>query len=240
MRGGELLHAGRGERGNVKGFLDDYALTALALLDLNARTARSRWLGAAVDLTARMVRLFEDPESGLLFDTQKGQTELFFRPRTEFDGATPAGTSSAALLLLKMAALTGEERYRTLAEKALAAQGPALARAPLGYSYWLCALDDYLAPSEEIILLGGHEDAQTKAFLDAANSRWRPTSLIAGLDPEEPGGLERMPVFEGRAPAEGRPTVYLCRNHACRPPINSVEQLEKELVNPCSGSSGRS
>ena len=50
----------------------------------------------------------------------------------------------ATTVLLRLAALTGEGRYRAAAERALATVGPFLARYPTAFAQWLCALE--LAP----------------------------------------------------------------------------------------------
>ena len=70
--------------------------------------------------------------SGAFHMTGRDAEALIARPVDSQDGAVPSANSVAATALLRLAALTGEARYREHAEAVIDAMGPALAAAPDG------------------------------------------------------------------------------------------------------------
>jgi uncharacterized protein len=226
---GKLMHCFKDGKASIPGFLEDYALTAFGFLTLHGLTGETRWLLAAENLTQTMVEKFEDNQTGLLFDTEAGQSDLYIRPKNIFDGATPAGSSAAVMLLLKMAVIMDDRRYRELAERELASVIQEMEHSPLSTSQWLCALDFYLASPLEIVTTGNAKDIRTQSLLGAVNAAWFPQSIIASYDPSEPGSIGERPLFKGRGMINGQPAVYLCRNNSCQPPITDIQDLKVEL-----------
>jgi|SRR5581483_4307144 uncharacterized protein YyaL (SSP411 family) len=68
-----------------------------------------------------------------------------------------------------------DARYADAVETALAPWQPALAQAPTGLAWWLCALDFVLTPPKEIVIVG--DDAQ--ALLDVVYGEYRPNQVVA-------------------------------------------------------------
>jgi hypothetical protein len=137
-RDGRLLRTYGGQPGQppraaVNGYLEDYAFLAHGLLALHEATGEKRWLDAARGLTDTMIRFHGDEKAGGFYFTAHDHEKLFARSKDQYDGAQPSGNSVAARNLVRLARLTGEERYRKEAERtfrtfagALQTQGPAL------------------------------------------------------------------------------------------------------------------
>ena len=66
-----------------------------------------------------MIERFGDPERGGFFTTSDDHEQLIARRKDVDDHPIPSGNSSAALGLLRLAALTGERRYEEQAEGVL-------------------------------------------------------------------------------------------------------------------------
>src|SRR4029079_14507444 len=94
---------------------------------------------AAASLRDVVLAHFPHPDGGF-YDTPDDGERLVVRPRDVQDNATPSGGAMAPPVLLRLAALTGEGRYRTAAERALATVGGYLDRHPTAFAQWLCAL----------------------------------------------------------------------------------------------------
>ena len=94
-------------------------------------TFDERWFTAARSLVDTILARFGDPAGGF-FDTPSDGEALVVRPRGLQDNATPSGGAMAATVLLRLAALTGDGRYRQAAEAALTGLEPYLARYPTG------------------------------------------------------------------------------------------------------------
>jgi uncharacterized protein YyaL (SSP411 family) len=70
-------------------FLEDYAATALGLLDLYAADFETRWFAAARELADEMIDRFSDADGGF-FDTASDADPPLIRPKDLNDNATPA------------------------------------------------------------------------------------------------------------------------------------------------------
>ncbi|MBI4592674.1 MAG: thioredoxin domain-containing protein, partial [Candidatus Rokubacteria bacterium] len=137
---GRLLRTWKAGQARLKGYLEDYSMTAAALLDVYEATFDRRWLEEARQLADAMLELFFDDEIEGFYDTGSDHERLIVRPRNLFDNAVPCGSSVAIETLLRLRVVTGEERY---AAKALAALRPVadlMARHPTGFGRFLCAL----------------------------------------------------------------------------------------------------
>ena len=142
--------------------LEDSADLADGLLALYEATGDERWFTEAVDLAEGILARFADPAGGF-HDTADDAEGLVVRPRDVQDNATPSGSAMATTVLLRLAALTGEPRFRATAERALAGVGPYLARYPTAFAQWLCALEAVHQGMTEVAIVGEPEAARRLA-----------------------------------------------------------------------------
>ena len=91
----------------------------------------------------------------------------------------PSGNAMAAIVLLRLAAWTGEGRYRSAAEQAVAPMAMMGARFPTGFGQWLLAYQQALAPVAEIAIVGSTEAPDTAALLAAARRGFRPWQVVS-------------------------------------------------------------
>ena len=72
----------------------------------------------------------------------------------------PSGGAMAATVLLRLAALTGEGRYRDAAERAIGTVAPHMARYPTGFAQWLVAASFAAGDAVEVAVVGDPADAR--------------------------------------------------------------------------------
>ncbi len=147
---GRLLRVWRGVPGPVPGFLEDHALLLEALLVLFETTCEERWFFAAQALAGEMIELFADPERGGFFTTGRDAEPLIARRKELDDTPIPSGQSAAAAALIRLAQLTGDERYESLALATLGPLGQIAAEHPTSFGHALLAQHTYLAPARPI------------------------------------------------------------------------------------------
>jgi hypothetical protein len=94
-----------------------------------------------------MIRHYGDAEGGGFFYTADDHEKLFARVKDVHDGAQPSGNSVAVHDLLRLAAKTGEPRYRDLAGRALKTFAVEMEQNPTGMTTMVGALDQFLAGS---------------------------------------------------------------------------------------------
>jgi uncharacterized protein len=223
---GRLRRSWKDGQARHSGGLEDHACLANGLLALYEATGSEGWYTAARDLAETVLARFSDPAGGF-FDTADDAEELIARPRSLEDNALPSGNAMAAVVLLRLAALTGEGRYTDAAEGALGLVGTAPARYPTAFAQWLLALDWRVGPVDEIALVGAPDDPRMGRLLDVARAGYRPRQVIAvALDPI----ASAVPLLQARFALRGQPTAFVCRGFACRQPVTEPESLAALLA----------
>jgi uncharacterized protein YyaL (SSP411 family) len=228
--GGRLLRSYREGQAKLKGYLEDYANLALALLELYQTTHNPRWFSAARTLADQMIDLFWDEADGGFFSTGKDHEELVGRPKELMDNATPSGNSSAAELLLRLSAYTGEDDYRSRAETILRPLIPAMREHPSALSQMLIALDFLIGPAYEVAIIGDPAAPDTQALLDVINRQFRPNLVLAVASPDDSAAISAVPLLQERNERNGAATAYVCQNFACQEPVTAPEALAAQLL----------
>jgi uncharacterized protein YyaL (SSP411 family) len=216
---GRLLRSSHRGVGRVPAFLEDYAFFVQGLLALYQVTLQGPWLEEALRLTGDMLRLFDDHGGGGLFDSGNDAEKLLVRKKGAADGVIPSGNSVAALNLLQLGRITGDDRFSSAAEKLLMAFSGDMAREPAGYLSLLMAFDLLRNPPLETTLLGDPDAPEAVAMRRELGRRFLP-GLVIRVEEGKGGG---MPV------AVNRPAVSLCAGGACRPPVYAAEELARLL-----------
>ena len=227
---GRLGRSWKDGRAVGQGVLEDYTHLAEGLLALYEATFDERWFTTARSLMDRVVDRFADAAGGF-FDTADDHERLVTRPKDLQDNAVPSGNAMAATVLLRLAAWTGEARYRTIAERAIRTVTPFAERYPTAFAQWLSAIDFALADVVEVAVVGDPGDAATRALLEPVTSGFRPSQVLAGTaDP----AASVVPLLRERAMVGGVPTAYVCRGFACRLPVTDAAAMRAQLEEPAS------
>ena len=231
MANGRLLRTWKAGRAKLKGYLEDYAMVAAALLAVWEATFERRWLDEARRLADDMLRLFWDERLEGFYDTGADHERLIVRPRNLFDNAVPCGSSVAIEALLRLAVLTGDRRYETAATRALRPMADLMARHPGGFGRFLCALDFHLGPVVEVALVtprAGEEGPLAREVF----GRYLPNRVVTGMIAGDSAAAAGIPLLEGRSAVDGKATAYVCENYACELPVTEPDALARQLTGP--------
>ena len=220
-REGRLLRTWKDGEARFNAYLEDHGFLLEALLVLYEATFEPRWFAEARAIAEQILERFEDGERGGFFSTSSDHEQLVARRKDVEDSPIPSGASSAALGLLRLAALTGEHRYEAAAVGHLRLLHEIAPRHPGAFGHFLRALDFHLSPTREVALAG---DAGELARV--VRSELRPHVVLAGGGS---GGDSLVPLLEGRAPVDGRPAAYVCERFACRQPVTEPDELRALL-----------
>jgi uncharacterized protein YyaL (SSP411 family) len=199
----------------IDGFLDDYAFSILAFLDLYETRFDAADFQFAMRLAERAIELFEDRENGGFFSTSAGAENLVLRLKDDHDGAEPSGNSMMTMALLRLARMTGREDFRCAAARTLEAFSPRMISGGAGVPQMLAALAFSMGKPMEIVLAGPED----RALLASIRRRFLPNAVVARAS-EAPVA---MPAVDGKA------TVYVCVNFACNLPVTGVTELDELL-----------
>jgi hypothetical protein len=218
---GNLLRTYKDDRAHLNAYLEDHAFLLEALLALYEATFEARWFEEARSLVETTIARFGDPERGGFYSTSSDHEELIARRKEVGDHPIPSGNSSAAMGLLRLAALTGERRYEEAGAGVFALFAKPAVEHPDAFAHLLRALDFHLSPTREVALTG--DDLSELAAV--VRERPRPHLVLAG----GPEGSEQPPLLAGRTTVEGRPAAYVCENFACQLPVTEAEELRRLL-----------
>ncbi|MEX1025206.1 MAG: thioredoxin domain-containing protein [Planctomycetota bacterium] len=227
---GRLHKRWRAGQAGLDGTLEDYAFLSWGLSELYEATLEPRHLAVARELADTMIAHFHDAEGGGFFLSADDGLELFVRAKEIYDGALPSGNSVAALALLRLARMTGEVEYATLAEEIMHSFAGSVAPNPSAYTMLLAAVDMAEGPSHEVVIAGDASDVRTQALLRTVRAPFLP-SLVLLHRPLEPDAAiaEIAPWTTDQIAIDGRPTAYVCREWACELPVDDAAALAAKL-----------
>lgn len=216
---GRLLHSYRHGQAKLDAYLDDYTYLINALVSLYEASFHETWIDEAVRLAEFVQKHFADPAGGFFY-TADDHEELIARHKDSQDSSVPSGNSMAAVALLRLGELTGRTEYISAAESTLRMASGLMTKYPTAAGQMLLALDRYLGPSSEIILLAESGSDERAEILDAIGRRFRPRTVVACRPSREGDSSHLDHLFAGRSlgPA-GEPALYICENFVCETPV---------------------
>ncbi|HEX7310595.1 MAG TPA: thioredoxin domain-containing protein [Gaiellaceae bacterium] len=212
---GRLYRTYRNGVAKNTGFLEDYADIAHGLYELHVATGELRWLDESRRLALLAIELFGDEERGGFFLTPSDGEALIARKKDFDDHPTPSGNSMLAYVLLRLARIYGDDDLAKRATDVFRLVVNGLRPAPSAFGWTLCALDLHFSPPRELAIVAAPADEVARAAL----APWQPNAVVAF------GPADGVPLLEGKGRVDGRPTVYVCENFACRAPVTEPDAL---------------
>lgn len=187
-----------------RGFLDDYAFYAFALIRLYEASFNQKYLDRAAELCKKAIKEFYDEENGGFYLYGNENEQLIMKPKETYDGAVPSGNSVMAYNLVMLSQLTNDKLFSETAEKQLGFMAGKAEDYPMGYCFFLLALSAYINPPLHIVcsLVGTHQPFPIN-------------SIVKVID----GGNDTYPIINNRT------TYYVCNGRACMPPVNDLEEV---------------
>jgi uncharacterized protein YyaL (SSP411 family) len=143
------------------------------------------------------------------------------------DGATPSGRALLADAALMLAALTGDDGHRQIAERAIA---PALASAsaqPLSFGGALGIAARVGRAVTQLVVVGPGDTA----LAEVARAWGGPTRVLAIVTENQASAFAAagFDLFAARAGRDGVDTAYLCEHFVCDLPLTDAHALADRL-----------
>ena len=214
---GRLWRTYRAGKQHILAYLEDYAFMSMGLLELYEAGAQPRFLQTAIALAETMVADFWDPQVQAFFHTSTRHEDLFGRRREGHDGATPSATAMAAWVLGRLSRhAPPKAEWEKIARAALCHDMTTIKHAPQAFPTALSAWDWLQQPATELAFVVP-DDAETlqnpwQSFGRLAQTQL-PACTVAHGPQDSHALLQQRPALQSAC------TLYVCRNHACAPPI---------------------
>ncbi len=217
---GKLKRRYRAGSAEIDGYLDDYTFLTQGLLDLYEASFDVRLLSWAIQLQHEQDRLFWDEKQGGYFTTSGQDRFILLRTREAYDSVQPSPNSVAAMNLLLLWQMTGQQNWKDKADKTLAAFAPLLEQMPEAMPYMMSALDFSTARHRQIVIAGAPGAEDTRVLLRLVWQRYIPNRVLLLADGAE--GQKQLahwiPVLANVTRKQGRATAYICENYVCNLP----------------------
>ena len=224
----------------LEGSLDDQVFGVIALLDAYETTLNPRYFEAAQRTLDYTIEAYGDTKAGGFFDRASDAAPiggLDVRRKPFQDSPTPGANSVAAIALIRMHALTGEERYLSLAEKTLEAFAGIAPQYGLFAATYGLAATLFAQHPIQVVITGRADDPAAKSLEAAASRIFRLGKSVLRLTPGASFGYlagalkETLPHL-----AADKALAVVCSGQSCLPPTSDPAQLTTLLSNGAIGS----
>ena len=210
------------------GYLDDYAFTVHALIELYEATFNVVYLTEAIDLNENMIKLFKDENQGGLFLYGVDGEELISRPKDIYDGAMPSGNSVATLNMLRLARLTANSKLEDEAALQFNAFALKVKTIESAHAYFMTALLYSKTPGKDIIISGETKASGTKDMIKEINSVYMPFATVV-LNNGDKRLISINSELNEHKQLIGKTTAYICENYTCKEPITDLEKFSQAI-----------
>ncbi|WPP52074.1 thioredoxin domain-containing protein [Catalinimonas niigatensis] len=200
-------------------YLDDYAFVIDAFIALYQITFDEQWLRHAEQLTAYVVDHFYDPQEGFFHYTSE-ESQLIARKKELFDNVIPASNSAMAKNLYRLSLLLERKDYQEMSERMMNRILKILDSDPAYLTNWASLYMEMMQPSVEVVIIG----EEYKAYSKAISAHYIPGKLISGTEKES-----TLPLLKDRNAIDGKTTVYVCFDKACKMPVHTIEAALEQL-----------
>ena len=220
---GCLLRIHNNGESKIYGCLEDYAYLLEGLISLYEASFDIIWIERANHLADKMIEEFYDTEEGGFFMTGVSSEVLIVRLKNPSDEAIPSANAVAILNILKLGQLSGNKRYLDVGRKSIYAFKARINKNPAGYTGILAAADFMECSPTEIIFTGAPKHPSFDDMRDALHQDYRPNKIIAWSQNEKSSSL--IPISSGKLAEGENPSVYICQQETCHPPVKSGKAL---------------
>jgi uncharacterized protein YyaL (SSP411 family) len=156
-----------------------------------------------------------DGESGGFFDSREQEIGILAtRAKPIQDAPANSANAVAAMVLLRLAVLSGEEKFRQRAKQLLEAFAGSAGKLGLHAATYLRALDFFLAGESKVVVAEATTDLQPLA--GTALRVYRPRRVLVRT---------RTSPVPGTPP----PLALVCSGTACAEPVGTTLELEETL-----------
>lgn len=208
-------------KSSIPAFLDDYAFTISAFIELYRSTFDEKWLKKAEALTDYSLEHFLDDQTGLFFYTHDSHANLIVRKKEISDNVIPSSNSEMAKNLFQLGTYLYREDLLQVSRKMLQTVGEDIQQNPYYYSNWAMLEANLVHPPYEVVILGDNVDSIRRAF----SQKYLPNVILSGGRREGD-----MDLHKGKYSA-GETMIYVCRDRVCQLPVRefseAMEQIER-------------
>jgi uncharacterized protein YyaL (SSP411 family) len=222
-KGDRLGHSYRAGKVLFPGLASDFAAMTRAALALHEATGDYALLEQALTWQRALDVHYADPETGGYYWSADDATDLLMRPHSTSDDATPNPNAVAAQNLVRLAVLSGDDKWRDKADRLIEGILSSAERNLFGHVALLNALELRLRGAE-IVVTGADSDALFAAalklpFVGRIVLRGRTAAALPVTHPAR----DKIAAAPGGA-------AFVCVGERCSLPVTSPEAIAEAAM----------
>ncbi|MFL2638121.1 MAG: thioredoxin domain-containing protein [Flavobacteriaceae bacterium] len=214
---GGLYHSHKDGKSKINGYLEDYATTIQAFLNLYENTLDEKWLNTSNDLIKYTYKNFFNAETNMFYFTSTLDDKLISRTVEFRDNVIPSSNSIMANNLFKLSHYFDNKKYLNSSQQMANNIKDQIALYPSGFSNWMNLILNINKNFYEIAVVGNTAIEKIKEL----NENYLPNKIIIGSLESNP-----LPLLKNRF-VEGETYIYVCVNKACKMPVKTVKEALK-------------
>jgi len=204
---------------SINGFLDDYAFTIAACLDLYSVTFDESWLMKGKELSDYVDQHFSDTKNQYFFYTSAADEELLTRKQEIADNVIASSNSVMARNLHQIGHYFYLPELVSRSENMLKGVVPDMQEYGSFYYSWFALHTMKLFPYYEVAVVGSNAVDLSKQM----RKELIPNALFLGSKKEENLELLKNKYVKGKT------MIYVCRDKSCRLPVQNTELAIKQI-----------
>ncbi|MGS0748359.1 thioredoxin domain-containing protein [Halpernia sp. GG3] len=206
-------------KSSINGFLDDYAFTIDAFIDLYQATFDEKWLLEAQNLQEYAIVHFYDDKSKMFFYTSDIDPKLIARKMEISDNVIPSSNSQMAKNLFVLGQYFYNDNYISMSKQMLNNVKQDALKGGAYYANWDILMAWFISEPYEVAIVGNDAIKKRIEF----DSHYLPNVFLSGGKTE--GNLELLK--DKNRP--GQTTIYACQNKVCKTPETEVKKVLIEI-----------
>ncbi len=216
---GKLYRTYKNKCAKIDGFLEDYAFTIEALINVYLISQNQEFLNKAYNLCELTLSLFQNKESDFLFYTNNLSTDLILKTTEISDNVIPSSNSQMAHNLFMLGNYFGNTEWINRSKKMLSNLLEEFKNYGAGYSHWGSLALCYSYPFKEISIVGKHVNENLIQLYKHGVTNAIFTVSETNSD---------LPFLKNRY-VENQTLFYVCENNTCYSPTKSLAETILQL-----------
>lgn len=216
---GKLYRTYKNKCAKIDGFLEDYAFTIEALINVYLISQNQEFLNKAYNLCELTLSLFQNKESDFLYYTNNLSTDLILKTTEISDNVIPSSNSQMAHNLFMLGNYFGNTEWINRSKKMLSNLFEEFKNYGAGYSHWGSLALCYSYPFKEISIVGKHVNENLIQLYKHGVTNAIFTVSETNSD---------LPFLKNRY-VENQTLFYICENNTCYSPTKSLAETILQL-----------
>jgi uncharacterized protein YyaL (SSP411 family) len=216
---GKLFRIYKNGKVTIPAFAEDYALLCEALISLYEAGGEEKYLESAHSLLQLSLEHFYDDTIRLFYFKSKEDVQLVARKVDTNDDVIPSANSVFGKCLYKLGFYFDKQEYHVMAKEMIKVVQEKMEKFPSGYSNWM-QLTCWIEKGFYQIIVTGKTSKEL--YLDI-QQKFIPNAIVLHLYRSS-----FIPLLADKH-IEDSTKVYICNDYTCGLPVDSLEEVIKQL-----------